>query len=64
MQNHLEISSKSKFGTRNVRNWTKSLVSGVWFLSPEAGGTLRAVPGEPSGATASKGLLRSCLRTL
>ena len=24
MQNHLEISSKSKFWTRNVRNWTKS----------------------------------------
>ena len=25
MQNHLEVSSKSKFWTRNVRNWSKSL---------------------------------------
>ena len=52
MQNHYEITSKSKFWTRNVQNWTKSLVSGVWFLSPEAGGTLRAVPGEPWRAAA------------
>ena len=40
----------------------------VWFMasgfSPEASGTLRPVPGEPSGAAASKGLLRSCIRTL
>ena len=27
MQNHLEISSKSKFGTGNVRNLTKTLTS-------------------------------------
>ena len=39
--NEYELTSKSKFGIRNVRNWTKSLVSGVWFLSPEAGGTPR-----------------------
>ena len=25
MQNHLEVSSKNKFWTRNVRNWSKSL---------------------------------------
>ena len=25
MQNHIEILSKSKFGTRKVRNWFKSL---------------------------------------
>ena len=41
--NEYEITSQSKFWTRNVRNWTESLVSGVWFLSPEAG------VGEPSG---------------
>ena len=27
MQNHLEITSKSKFWTRNERNWTKTLTS-------------------------------------
>ena len=41
-----------------MQNWTKSLVSGVWFLSPEAGETLRAVPGEPWRAAARKGLSR------
>ena len=47
MQNHDEITSKSQFWTGNMRNLTKSLVSGVWFLSPEAGGTLKRELGEP-----------------
>ena len=47
MQNHYEITSKSQFGTPNVRNLVKSLISGVWFLSPEAGENLRAVLGNP-----------------
>ena len=64
VQNHYEITSKSQFWFRNVGNLTKSRVSGVWFLSPEAGGTLRAVPGDPWRAAASKELLRSCIRTL
>ena len=38
------------------------LASGFW--SPEAGGTLRRQLGEPWRAAASKGLLRSCIRTL
>jgi len=29
IQNHLEISSKSNFWTRNVRNWSKSLTE-IW----------------------------------
>ena len=53
MQNDLEITLKSQFWIRNVRNWTKSLVSGVWFLSPEVGGTLRRELGEPKWAAAS-----------
>ena len=54
---------QNQFCTRNVPNWTKSLVSCVWFLSPEAGGTLRAVPGEPWRAAASHGPFRVCIRT-
>ena len=38
MPNEYEITSKSQFGTRHVGNRTKSPVSSVWFLSPEAGG--------------------------
>ena len=29
MQNHLEISSKTQFGTRNVRNWSKGLTESL-----------------------------------
>ena len=40
-----------------MRNLTKSLVSGIWFLSPEAGGTLRRqlgpLLGEPGRAVHS-----------
>ena len=50
--------------TRNVRNWTKSLVSGIWFLSPEAGGTLSRDPGEPCRAARSHSALRRSIRTL
>ena len=64
ISNEYEITSKNTFWTRSVRNFTRSLISGIWFLSPEAGGTLRPVPGEPSEAAVSKVLLRSCIRTL
>ena len=60
----MKLPQKVSLGPETFEIAPKSLVSGVWFLSPEAGGTLRAVPGEPSGAAASKGLLRSCIRTL
>ena len=62
--NHYELTSKSQFWTRNMRNWTKSLVSGIWFLSPEAGGTLRRQLGEPGRAVHSTSPLRCCIRTL
>ena len=29
MQNHLEMSSKTQFWTRNVRNWSKSLTESL-----------------------------------
>ena len=41
---------------RNLRNSTKSLVSGIWFLSPEAGGTAGRDPGEPWRATVDHSL--------
>ena len=55
---------KSQYWTRNVRNWTKSLVSGIWFLSPEAGGTLRRQLGKPKWAAASHSPLGHCISTL
>ena len=64
MQNHYEITSTSEFWTRNMRNCTKSLVSGIWFLSPEAGGTLRRQLGEPGRAVHTTCPLRCCIRTL
>ena len=62
--NEYEITSKSQFGIRNIGDGTKNLVSGVWFLSPEAGGTLRAVLGEPWRAARSHSPLSRCIRTL
>ena len=44
--------------------FTKSLVSGIWFLSPEAGGTLRRQLGEPGRAVQSTCPLTCCIRTL
>ena len=52
MQNHLEISSKTQFWTRNLRNWSKSLTESLWkdyveftpYLSTESSKTC---PGEP-----------------
>ena len=43
-----------------MRNLTKSqisaIISGIWFLSPEAGGTLKRELGEPWRATRSHNL--------
>ena len=36
-----------------TRKFTKSLVSGIWFLSPEAGGPRRRQLGEPGRAVHS-----------
>ena len=44
--------------------FTKSLISGIWFLSLEAGGTLRRQLGEPGRAIHSTCPLRVCRRTL
>jgi len=47
-----------------MRNFTKSLVSGVWFLSPEAEGTLRALwelSGELSGSWGAHGGFKGIL---
>ena len=63
----MKLPQKPSLGTEMCNKLSNSLVSGIWFLwflSPEAGGTLRPVPGEPSGAAASKGLLSYCIRTL
>ena len=56
LQNVYEITSESQFWIRNVRNLRKSLASGTWFLSPEAGGTAGRDPGEPWRATVSHSL--------
>ena len=40
------------------------LVSGLTFMSPEAGGTLRRELGEPKWAATSHSPLRHCIRTL
>ena len=58
-QNHAEsfrnLIEKSVLDTKRAKV-TKSLVSGIWFLSPEAGGTLSRDPGEPWRAAASTAL--------
>ena len=45
----LAWASKNQLWNRNVRNLTNSLVSGLWFLSPEAGGTGWGTLGEQGG---------------
>ena len=55
-QNHAESSRifiKNSVWDPKRAKFTKTLVSGIWFLSPEAGVTLKAVLGEPWKAIGS-----------
>ena len=77
MENRVFLDSSTQNHAESFRNFiknsvldpkraklTKSLVSGIWFLSPEAGGTLRRQLGEPGRAVHSTSPLLCCIRTL